>query len=492
MGELVFARSVTFFVTTGLVLAAVVPAQAAFPGSNGRIAYTYKDFETDTTSVCSVNRDGTGDTCLVNGLAEDPAWLSSGARLAFAFDGDIATMNHDGTGVARVATTDPDVEFEPTVAPSGLQLAFTVDAGGVQQIYRIDSDGTDLTPLTSAASDSGDPAWSPDGSKIAFSRGGDLFTMNPDGTAEANLTNTPGAAEYGPNWSPDGSKLAFAADGGIWRMNATGSARTRLADGTDPVWSPDGLRIAFTRIDEVALTSSLRTINASGAGGDDVAVRTGSIFSAEFAAPDWQPTFLYVRPAGATPLRVSLVPASNKCTAPNREHGPPLAYPSCGPPDPGSPNLTVGVGDGSPAFSRSIGFVRFVVDRGDVAADNEDVRIRFSLSNVMRTSDLSEYTGELRASVQVRLTDRDALVPQTTQDFPLELDVPCVPTEPAVDKSLCELTTTLETLIPGALVEFRRAIWAMDRVKVYDGGPDEDADTTGDNSLFAVQGVFVP
>ena len=284
--------------------------------------------------------------------------------------------------------------------------------------------------------------------------------MNPDGTGEVNLTNTPGSAEYGPNWSPDGSKLAFAADGGIWRRNATGG-RMRLADGTDPAWSPDGMRITFTRIDEAALTSSLRTITEFG--GSDVPIRTESIFSAEFAAPDWQPTTTYVRPAGASPLRISLVPAFDECTAPNREHGPPLAHPSCAPPQPGSPNLTVGVGDGSPAFSRSIGFVRFVVDRGAVAADNEDVRIRFSLSNVMRTSDLSEYTGELRASTQVRLTDRDALVQQTTQHFPLEFDVPCVPTEPTVDKSLCELTTTLETLIPGALVEFRRAIWALDR-----------------------------
>ena len=54
------------------------------PSDNGKIAYTYKDYEIDTTSVCAVNRDGTGDTCLINGLAEDPAWLSSGARLAFA------------------------------------------------------------------------------------------------------------------------------------------------------------------------------------------------------------------------------------------------------------------------------------------------------------------------------------------------------------------------------------------------------------------------
>ena len=74
---------------------------------------------------------------LVNGLAEDPAWLSSGARLAFAFDGDIATMNHDGTGVG-VATT-PDVEFEPTApqrAPARLHRGRRRSAADLQDRLR--------------------------------------------------------------------------------------------------------------------------------------------------------------------------------------------------------------------------------------------------------------------------------------------------------------------------------------------------------------------
>ena len=61
----------------------------------------------------------------------------------------------------------------------------------------------------------------------------------------------------------------------------------------------------------------------------------------------------HVRPAGASPFRASLVPAYNECTTPNREHGPPLAFGSCAPPGPASPNLKVGVGDGSPVCARS-------------------------------------------------------------------------------------------------------------------------------------------
>ena len=124
-------------------------------------------------------------------------------------------------------------------------------------------------------------------------------------------------------------------------------------------------------------------------------------------------------------------------------------------------------------------------------ADDTDVRIRFSLSNVMKASDLSEYTGELRASAQVRLTDRYGGIAQTTQDFPLAFNVPCVPTAPTIDKSLCDITTTLDTVIPGAAAEHPRNLGhgpgeglrrRSRRGRRHDRG----------QSLFAVQGVFVP
>jgi len=198
----------------------------------------------------------------------------------------------------------------------------------------------------------------------------------------------------------------------------------------------------------------------------------------------------HVRPISASPIYVSLVPSFQECTAANRAHGPPLAYGSCTPPAMRSPNLTIRVPNGE---SRSKGFVRMAARLGPAGGpDDTDIRLRLSLSNVMRASDLSEYTGELRAGATVRLTDKETPVSSTVQDFPLEFDVPCTPTPDPADKSLCDVLTDVDAVIPGATPERTRAVWALDQIRVYDGGPDEDAGTEGDNSLFAVQGFFVP
>src|SRR5688572_12826649 len=84
------------------------------------------------------------------------------------------------------------------------------------------------------------------------------------------------------------------------------------------------------------------------------------------------------RPKGATPLRVSLVPAYNSCTAPNRTHGPPLAFPSCNPPVQASSFLTVGTPDANGAVANSVGYFRM-----DVAPANPD-------TNIVLTSSISD------------------------------------------------------------------------------------------------------
>ena len=77
------------------------------------------------------------------------------------------------------------------------------------------------------------------------------------------------------------------------------------------------------------------------------------------------------------------------------------------------------------------------------------------------------------------------------QDVPLGATVPCAATPAAATGASCSLLTTINALMPGAVAEGKRAIWQLDQIRVLDCGPDGLA-STGGNSLFAVQGVFVP
>ena len=203
----------------------------------------------------------------------------------------------------------------------------------------------------------------------------------------------------------------------------------------------------------------------------------------------------HARPKAASPVRVSLVPAMLACAAPNRTHGPPLANPSCSPPVPYSTRLTAGVGDGSPAPGRSVGYARMAAIVGVPGApDDSDMRLQLKITNVMLTSDLSDYTGELRGAVSLRITDRDNGTGEqgTVSDVPFRFTVPCAATSSTIDGGTCDLQTTAEAVIPGMIVEGKRAVFQLGQVRAFDGGPDDDGDTEGDNSPFAVQGIFVP
>ncbi len=201
----------------------------------------------------------------------------------------------------------------------------------------------------------------------------------------------------------------------------------------------------------------------------------------------------YPRPKAATPINVALVPAYATCTSPNRVHAAPLSFGSCSPPDHLSPTLTVGTGDGSFAFSRSVGSVRINALPGiPGGVDDADVRIRLSITNVMRNSDLSDYTGELGVDLSFQMTDREGVVTQTSMPSGGSFTAPCTATASTIDGATCAVDTTVDALIPSAITEGARAIFELGPIEVRDGGTDGDADTPGDDGLLATQGVFVP
>jgi Tol biopolymer transport system component len=185
--------------------------------------------------------------------------------------------------------------------PAGLgRLVYASNDAGNYDIYSINVDGSDQRRLTSDASDEFDPAWSPDGTKIAFVRndGGnrDIWVMNPDGSGQARLTSDPASDRY-PSWSPDNTSIVFRSNRrpstsfDIWKMRADGGDAVRVtADPglwgqsleTDPAWAPDGRRIAF-----VSDRDGNREIYVVGADGNAPRRMTDNPAADQF--PAWSP-----------------------------------------------------------------------------------------------------------------------------------------------------------------------------------------------------------
>jgi hypothetical protein len=206
----------------------------------------------------------------------------------------------------------------------------------------------------------------------------------------------------------------------------------------------------------------------------------------------------YVRPKGASPVIVALVPAENACTAANSTHGAPLASPSCNPPVPASSFLTVGTPDVNGNAANAAASVRMDAVIGDPATgtDEADDKLTVTFKDVRRKSDLGDYGGALQASIEVRITDRyngaSLSDPGTVSDLTYAFTVPCATNgDPAIG-STCAVNTSADALVPDTIREGKRAIWELDQVRLFDGGSDGVATTTADNTLFAVEGIFIP
>lgn len=182
---------------------------------------------------------------------------------------NIYFMNPDGSGVINLTNAslkgtlmkNPANDGGATWSPDGTQIAFNSDRSGTTHLYVMRADGSGVTALTSDPSWSdGGLSWSPDGTMLAFVRccnaqgGSDIFIMRTDGTRLWPLTNLGGFAES-PAWSPDGSRIAFhfyRADQfpDIYVIRADGTGLTQITSDSAlnmyPSWSPDGSTLAFS------------------------------------------------------------------------------------------------------------------------------------------------------------------------------------------------------------------------------------------------------
>jgi len=182
-------------------------------------------------------------------------------------DGDYAIYAVSTSGGDEQRLTDADVDAstpqgllfqtEPAWSPDGSTIAFASKRSGTSDLYAMSADGSGTRRLTSTKDDDGQPAWSPDGERIVFARGssGRLYVMSADGAGARRLTDEE-AEETEPAWSPDGRWIAYARrDPGtsireLWLVRPDGSQGRRLTKlggiAQAPSWSPDGRRIVFS------------------------------------------------------------------------------------------------------------------------------------------------------------------------------------------------------------------------------------------------------
>jgi hypothetical protein len=212
----------------------------------------------------------------------------------------------------------------------------------------------------------------------------------------------------------------------------------------------------------------------------------------------------HVRPRGATPLRLSMVPAYKQCTSPNRAHGAPLSYPSCSPPVPTENGYqTIGTPDVNGAGANSVAAVSVHVTVGDVRFDADVTDVRCGPATAVtvcanpNAADGPDYSGNMQLTATARITDHDNgpshTEAATMWDIPFPMDVDCTNTASTSVGSECVTHTTANALVPGAVQAGERIVWAMEKMQLFDGGPDGDIHRgEGSVSLLLTQGVFVP
>ncbi len=169
---------------------------------------------------------------------------------------EIHVINIDGTGVGNVSNLAGG-DLDPAWSPDGSKVAWVHYAGNAE-IYVANADGSNVQRLTNNDTDDKEPKWSPDGTKIAFRAARDgryeVYVMNADGSGQTRMTSESCQSTM-PVWSPDGSKIAFLCGlntyADVWVMNANGTNKVNLTADDDQdgaiAWSPDGAYLVYVR-----------------------------------------------------------------------------------------------------------------------------------------------------------------------------------------------------------------------------------------------------
>jgi len=293
-------------VVAGSLVLGGSPAFAAFPGTNGQIAFERLLLSgSGAFDIFAIGPEG-GEAALLAGNNGDdnlqPSYSADGEKIAFVRSAEdtIWVMNADGSGQTQLTDATPLWDDgNPAFSPDGRRIVFErLDPSG-SEIFVMDANGQNPVQLTDNGITDRDPSFSPDGQKIVFSRETappgiqGIFVMDANGQNPVPLSGEPGLEDLHPDFSPDGTRIAFtrhdpSGDSDVFVMNADGQNETPLTDfpGEDdtPVFSPDGTRIAYFR--GTMANGQIYSMNADG---QNQAPLTGAVSMQFDLNPTWQP-----------------------------------------------------------------------------------------------------------------------------------------------------------------------------------------------------------
>ena len=201
-----------------------------------RLTYGYRRSDRAPSDVYVVGVDGSGRRRLTAG--EQPMWSPAGQKLSFVRGGNLWTIEADGRGARRLTSDGRGAEGGAEWSPDGARLAAVRRDG----LYVIAAGGSGQTRI-SRGRHGGPARWSRTGERIVFTDRHRLVVVNRDGSGRRQL-----AEGSKPAWSPDGTRLAFdrPADGRVFVVSSSGGAArvvTKRVHLAGPSWSPDGSAI---------------------------------------------------------------------------------------------------------------------------------------------------------------------------------------------------------------------------------------------------------
>ncbi len=216
-----------------------------------------------------------------------PAWSPDGKRVAFArWVGDapdIFIVDSDGTHLQRL-TDNPGQDFAPVWSPDGSEIAFLREQDGVTAPYVMDPDGQNQRRFPGLPDNIASLDWSPDGRQVVFDRVVDYqYRLSIMAIATGEIRELEGVSGSEPAWSPDGSWIAFSGDLHVGLIHSDGTGlkwiTTQGGRNVHPSWSPDSSRVAYQSDDLGRDTICV------------VSLATGTYFRiADIGtSPDWSP-----------------------------------------------------------------------------------------------------------------------------------------------------------------------------------------------------------